>query len=141
MIVIPYKPEHMESLLLQPSQAYMRTYLERPEYRRALAIDGKSFTALDGDRVLGCAGIVPIWDGRAEAWAILARDLRREFLAIHHATKRFLAVCGVRRIEAHVDADFGCAKQWIERLGFVNEGPLAKYTPDGRDCIRYAKVT
>jgi hypothetical protein len=140
MIVQPFQPEHLERLLLQPAQEYARPYLSDPAYAKALVLPGHSFTALDGDRVLACAGIIPLWEGRAEAWALMGRDLRAHFLAIHHATRRFLNACGMRRVEAAVDAQFGCAKGWIEALGFEEEGVLRAYTPDGRDCIRYARV-
>lgn len=140
MIVIPYKPSHLESLLLQPAQAPARTYFENPDYARALDRPGNSFTAMDGDRVLAIAGVVPLWEGRAEAWALLGSDLKRDFIGIHRATLRFLDVCGFRRVEAAVDAQFCQAVDWVKLLGFECEGPLKAYTPDGRDCIRYARV-
>lgn len=140
MRIEPYTPAHLQRLLLQPAQVAMRPYLSDPGYARALDIPGKAFAAVEGDQVLACAGIIPMWEGRAEAWALLAADLKPHFLGIHYATKRFLNACGMRRIEAAVDAQFGCARGWVEALGFIYEGPLAKYTPDGRDCLRYARV-
>lgn len=139
MNIVPYTPAHLESLLLQPAQDLARPLLASPEYRQALAVPGMAFTALDGDRVLCCAGLMPLWEGRAEAWALMGADLRPQFLRIHYATKRFLNACGMRRVEAAVDAHFGCAKEWIEALGFEFEGVLHAYTPDGRDCLRYAR--
>ncbi len=140
MLIVPYQPAHLEALMIQPSQAAIRPQLASAEYRAALGVPGMSFTALDGDRVLVCAGLMPSWEGRAEAWALMSTDLRVHFLAIHYATKRFLNACGIRRVEATVDAEFGCAKAWIEALGFRYEGPLEAFTPDGRDCMRYARV-
>jgi RimJ/RimL family protein N-acetyltransferase len=140
MQIVPYKPEHLTNLLLQPAQAYMRPFFDDPQYGRALAIPGKAFTAIECDRVLGCAGLIPYWEGRAEAWSLLANDIKGNFVPIHMAALRFLDSCGFRRVEAHVDADFGCAKRWMDMLGFQYEGPLKAYTPDGRDCLRYARV-
>lgn len=139
MKVVPYQPEHLKSLLLQPGQSRARPYLERADYATALVMP-TSFTALEGDRVLACAGVIPLWQGRGEAWALMGSDLRRHFLCIHRATLRFLEACGLQRVEAAVDAEFCEAVEWIEMLGFKHEGPLRKYTPDGRDCIRYARV-
>ena len=140
MIVVPYQPHHLESLLLQPNQAYMRSLMTNPEYQKSLDITGKAFTAIDGETVLACAGIVPFWEGRAEAWAIMSHDLKRHFLLIHRATERFLDACGFPRVEANVDANFGCAQRWMDMLGFVSEGLMHKYTPDGRDCTRFARI-
>ena len=141
MIVVPYRPEHLQSLLLQPNQEFMRCFMDKPEYGNALAVPEKSFTALEGSRVLACAGLIPWWEGRAEAWALLAGGLKRDFVSIHRATLAYLNTCGFRRVEATVDADFAKAVRWMEMLGFTYEGPLAKYTPDGRDCLRFARIT
>lgn len=140
MIIEPYKPEHLDALLLQPAQEFMRPYFSDPQYRRALAVPGKAFAASHDGVVLGCAGVMPIWEGRAEAWALLGADLKNHFLAIHHATKRFLQACDVRRVEATVDAEFCPAREWIVHLGFRYEGPLRAYTPDGRDCLRFVRI-
>lgn len=140
MIVTPYQPAHLKSLLLQPAQAIVRPYFDKQGYAEALQKDGCSFTAMDGDRVLAIAGVVPLWEGRAEAWALLSANIRRDFLAIHHAVERWLQVCPFRRVEAAVDAEFPEAVRWVERLGFEREGPLRAFTPDGRDCIRFARV-
>lgn len=140
MIITPYQPTHLDALMLQPAQEMARPLLADPEYRKALAVPGMAFSALDGDRVLCCAGLIQYWEGRAEAWALMGQDLKRDFLRIHYATRRFLDVCGFRRIEATVDPDFGCARAWIEALGFKYEGLMPGYTPDGRDCFRYARV-
>lgn len=140
MIVEPYTPAHLTNLLLQPAQAYLRPHMSNPEYGRALQVPGLAFSCIEGDRVLGCAGLVPFWAGRAEAWAMFAANLNREFIYIHQAAVRFLDSCGIRRVEAHVDAGFGQAQKWVEMLGFEYEGPLRAYTPDGRDCLRYARV-
>lgn len=140
MQILPYTPKHLENLLLQPSQEYMRPMMLKKEYQDVLNVQGKAFSAVKGGQVIACAGILPMWEGRAEAWALMNRDIKTEFIHIHRATLRFLEICGVRRVEAHIDRDFGCAVRWIEMLGFEFEGNEAKYTPDGRDTMRYARV-
>lgn len=139
MRIEPFKPEHLKRLLLQPKQETIRPFFENPEYGKLLAND-LAYTAFDGSRVLCCAGLIPLWEGRAEAWALMGDDLKRDFLKIHHAVRLFLNASNIRRIEAMVDAQFESAKAWVEMLGFQNEGLMRAYTPDGRDCIRYAKM-
>lgn len=140
MHIVPYQPEHLDALLLQPNQAYMRGFLGKPEYRQLLNVPGKAFSAVHDGQVYACAGLVMVWQGRAEAWALMAPDLRKHFLTIHNATLRFLTSCAVPRVEANVDEDFGCARRWIEMLGFSFEGKSPKFTPDGRTVLRYARV-
>lgn len=139
MKIEPFRPEHLERLLLQPRQADARQLFENPAYGQALA-NGLAYTAIEGDVILCCAGLLPHWEGRAEVWSLMGADLRRHFVAIHHAAVRLLDVADFRRIEASVDAKFCNGRRWVERLGFKAEGVMRAYTPDGRDCIRYAKV-
>lgn len=139
MIIEPFKPEHIENLLIQPAQAFMRPLMSNPDYGRTLAM-GPAYSALEGGLVLGCAGVIPLWDNRAEAWALMGADLKRHFVRIHRAALRFLDGCPIRRIEAHCDADFCDAKTWLELLGFQYEGFMRAFTPDGRDALRYARV-
>jgi hypothetical protein len=140
MRIEPFRPEHLETLILQPQQERARAFLANPDYGKALA-NGLAYAAIDDDgTVLCCAGLLPMWEGRAEAWALMGGNLKRHFLAIHHAALRFLSVAEFRRIEAVVDAQFCTGHKWLERLGFKPEGLREAYTPDGRDCIGYAKV-
>lgn len=137
--VVKFTPEHLDRLDEQEATAYLRPYL-RPEHVQALAA-GQSYTALAGERVVACAGVVEHWPGRGEAWAYLDRDCRRHFLAITNAVRRFLDVCPLRRVEAVVDVEFPAGHRWVRALGFALEAPrMAAYRPDGGDCALYARV-
>lgn len=140
MIVVPYKAEHLTGILVQDSQQYLRGYLN-PAHAEAVEAY-PAFTALDGNRVLGCAGILPLWNGRAQSWAFLAGGLERHFISIHRAVKRYLDVCGVRRIECAVDVGFEEGHRWAEMLGFKRETPepMLGYREDGGACFLYARV-
>jgi hypothetical protein len=140
MNIIPYKAEHLTMLMLQPSQGEARKYLGNPEYGRHLDVPGLAFTAMEGGEVLAMAGVMPRWEGRAEAWALLSGDLKRHFVRIHRAVLRFLETSDIRRIETAVDANFQAGIAWAEMLGFQNEGMMRGYTPEGRDCYRFARV-
>lgn len=139
MNIIPFQPIHLKLLMLQPQQEHARQYLGQPEYARTL-MSGPAFTAMEGERVIAMAGVLPYWEGRAEAWALLSGDLKRHFLRIHRAVLRFLETSDIRRIETAVDANFPQAIAWAEKLGFKCEGLMIGYTPEGRDCYRFARV-
>lgn len=140
MIIVPYKAEHLKRLLEQPGHENMLEFMSSTEYQRYLEAQGESFTALEGDKILACAGLLKMWKGRAVAWAIMDKDLKKHFLSIHYAVKRFLSATDYRRIETHVYCDFEQGKRWIELLGFTCEGVLHKYTPDGFDCFGYSRI-
>lgn len=140
MHIIPYTPDLMKRLLLQPKQAAARRYLKSAEYLEALNVPGMAFAAEEDGVVFAAAGVLPLWQGRGEAWALLSGDLGGRFVGIHRAVMRFLEACPLRRIETAVDVDFHEAVRWAHLLDFKLEGVMAGYTPDGRDCYRYARV-
>jgi hypothetical protein len=139
MQIVPYKADHLLQLALQEAQAYMGAWIT-PEYAESL-VPHPSFTGIDNGVVVGCAGIIEIWPGRATAWALLSPDLNRKMIKVHRSVERFLGMCGVRRIETSVDAGFEDGHRWIEMLGFKLEAPvMSAYRPDGGDCSLYARV-
>lgn len=140
MIVEPFRPDHLESFIAQPAQEYARANLGSAAYRQAL-VGPYSFAGLIDGRVVACAGVVPLWEGRADAWALVAQDIGPLGMhRLHFAVARHLKRFSFRRIEAACDASFLQAHRWLELLGFAYEGPLKAYTPDGRDCLRFARI-
>lgn len=142
MNIIPFRPEHLEELKLQPSQAWMQDNMT-PEYGAALAAAGPAYTAIVGNGVVGCAGLIPQWQGRALAWALIACEAGPHLLGIVRAIRRGLDVIHpCRRVEAAVCADFAAGHRLMGLLGFTRETPepMRSYTPDGADAVLYAKV-
>lgn len=141
MIVVPFQPVHLDRLELQGSQAWLGEVLD-PSYGAAMKAAGPCYTALDGERVVACAGIVNMWENRAHAWALIAHDAGRHFVAVVRAIQRFLDMQDIRRIETTVDVGFEQGHRMIKMLGFTLETPepMRAYTPDGRDCYLYARI-
>lgn len=142
MKVEPLRAHHLTRLTLQDAQAYFGPEMAKPEYIRALIETGQAFAAVDGDTVIGCAGVVEVWDNRAMAWALLSRDAGRHMMTVHRLVAGFLAQAKWRRIEATVDAGFDAGHRWMKLLGFRLETPepMRGYRPDGGDCFLYARV-
>lgn len=137
--VLPFQAEHFERLHLQPAQGYLSSWLT-PE-QGAILEQSHAFTALVGDTVIGCAGIIPAWRGRALAWSFLAWNIGPHFLSVHRAVARHLDESGYRRIEISVDCDFSEGHRWARLLGFEMEAERMRgYRPDGGDCALYARV-
>lgn len=142
MRVEAYRPEHLRALELQQAQAHFRGQADDEAYARALAIPGHSFTAMDGDRVIGCAGCVEIWDNRAMAWALVSRDAGRNMVGVHRAVLGFLMAAKWRRVEAYVDAGFEPGMRWMELLGFRLDTPepMRAFRPDGGNCFLFSRI-
>lgn len=142
MMIKPFEPQHLESLRNRPTQEHVSEALYNDRYIQLLAASN-SWTAIDGDEVLGCAGLIESWPGHYQAWAILASDLGGPgMLRCTRAIKRMLEVQD-GRIETFVAADFEQGHRWMSVLGFERETPgvMRKWFPDGSAAVLYARVT
>jgi hypothetical protein len=141
VVIVPFSVEHLRAIRLQAAQAGVletvgdveAAYIEASDY---------AFTAMDGDDVVACAGILKLWEGRGHAWALLSGSIGHRFVRVHRAVKRAIEISGYRRIEMDVDASHAEAIKWAGMLGFYNETPdgMRGYTTDGRLYYRFARV-
>lgn len=96
-------------------------------------------------KVIMCGGIIDIWPGRAEAWAVLDKSCQANPASVRgilRVAQRLLSEHPANRIEATVRSDgFEEGHRFIYRLGFKLEAPrMLKYHPSGQDCALYARV-
>jgi hypothetical protein len=137
----PFKPEHLAMLALQPHQQPMRAFMQTPGYAEMLA-ETDAFTVYIDGRIVMCAGVMTLWEGRGTAWALLTGDLGGEHMRrVHYAAKRYFDASTLRRIEATCDVDFEEGHRWLRLLGFTLETPVMRnYRPDGGDESMYVRV-
>lgn len=140
-MIVAFQPEHLQRLLLQPSQAIMQPMLSDPSYGPSLAEAGPAYSAVHGDAVFACAGLIPQWNGRAVAWALIASEAGQHLVGIHKAVRRALDLHPFRRVETAVRTDFDAGHRWARMLGFDREATMRGYAPDGYDYDLYARVT
>lgn len=140
MRIVPFEPDHLNRILLQPSQAIMQPIMSNPEYGPSLAKAGPAYSLVDGDAVFATAGLIKQWDHRAIAWALISEEAGPHFFMIHKAVRRALTFHNYRRVETSVSCDFEQGHRWARMLGFEREGRMRAFTPDGRDCDLYARV-
>lgn len=140
MRIVPFEPDHLKRLLLQPSQAIMQPTLSKPEYAQSLHKAGPAYSLVDDDGVYACMGLIHQWDNRAVAWGLISAESGPHFILIHKAVHRTMRLHNYRRIETAVASDFEQGHRWAKMLGFEREGRMRSYTPDGRDCDLYARV-
>ena len=140
MKIVPFEPQHLDTLLLQPSQAIMQPTLSQPEYAQSLHKAGPAYSLVDGDEVFASMGLIPQWEGRAIAWGLISAESGPHFILIHKAVHRTMQMHPFRRIETSVSCEFAQGHRWARMLGFKREGRMQAYTPDGRDCDLYARI-
>ena len=137
--VVPFKAAHLAAMKVQTAQIEATKWvtLEQAESLET----SPSYTALVDGNPVCAAGVVPMWDSRAIAWALVAELGPMNFLKCHRAAKGFLDGCGIRRVEMSVDCGHRAAHRWARALGFRMEGVMPAYAPDGRSHALYARIT
>lgn len=140
MEIVPFKPEHLETLLLQPSQKMLQPHILNKGYGEGLAAAGPAYSGVVDDAVIACMGLIPQWPGRAIAWGLIAAEAGSHFITITKAVFRTMELHPFRRIETAVASNFEQGHRWARMLGFEREGKMRAYTPTGDDCDLYARV-
>lgn len=143
-----FKPSDAEQISIQPMQIMDKRLFANwsdEEWERLRAAVSPGMTGFRDDLIIFCAGVIPQWEGRAIAWALLADSVDRyDMIWIHRQVEWILQTQiknGYRRIEAHIHEPFTAAHRWIRMLGFVSEGLMRRYDPLGRDMRLYARIT
>lgn len=122
---LDYAPEHLVAW------APGRYSLAQAE---AIRVPGLSYTARVDGLVVGLAGILPQWKGRAIAWTQVGGVPARAWPALTLKTIAVLEEAhrrGYWRIEMTTRCDCPAAYRWAVRLGFRCYAALECY---GEDC-------
>jgi hypothetical protein len=97
---------------------------------------------LEGGEIHAVAGIVPLWEGVGEAWAIPTKHIgKRKIVIGRHFKNTFHMVANdlkMRRVQAAVKVGYKEAHNLARFVGMTEEGLMKKYGPDGADYMRYA---
>ena len=128
----PFKKEHAALLDDYGAQAWVKDYFEACLDD---AEDGLAVSVWVDQVFIGCAGLAPVHDYRAIAWALFVPGYPQHFIKVHRATKAFLRehLKAFPRIEAYIDPEFTRAIRWVKSLGFREECSFKPYFfPDGR---------
>lgn len=142
MEVVVLQSDHLDQMTLQPSQQYLRDFINAPGYADCLIRGGYAFCAIENGKPIAAAGVIMTQPHIGLSWSLLTDDLSpRNMVSVHRAVKKFIDVSPISRIETHVRADApSSARRWVEMLGFEYEGRMRGYSQDGVDCLLYARL-
>lgn len=94
--------------------------------------------------ILGMGGVISVWKGVAIAWLLTACEIERYKLFFHKTIVRMLDSAirelSLHRIDVTVLAEHKTSINWLERLGFQNEGIMRKFDSGKNDYYRYALI-
>lgn len=130
--VVKLEPWHIKAINPQKAQRVESGNMpELPE--------GISFAIKEGDDILGAFGHVEVWEGRRQAWMLLAEGSSRKMLSIFRVISSLISEGSFRRLEMQVDAGFPQGYRFAEMLGFHLEYRAKKYFPNGNDAYLFVK--
>lgn len=145
--MVHFDAKHVSGLRLQNSQKISElTYVQNEAFAwDELASLTHSFTMLKDGSPIACAGLIPLWHGRASAWALIGNRVDRyDMIWIHRRVRFFLDMIQrdqlYRRIEATVLNSFDEGHRWVRLLGFEPEGLMRCYDAWAQDNMLYARV-
>ncbi|MCP4328432.1 MAG: hypothetical protein GY791_08350 [Alphaproteobacteria bacterium] len=140
MRIVPFRAAHFDRLDLQAAQRFTMPYLTSG-HGRFLETAGPAYSAIADGHVVGCAGLIPVWQHRAIGWALLSDAGPARFHSIHRTVRRHLDAASTRRIEIYVRSDHEHGHRWARALGFRFEcGPLCRFDPGGNDYDVYVRL-
>lgn len=93
-----------------------------------------------GQRCVGMAGVFPIWEGRAEAWALIGEGAQRYALGIVRKAREVLDGVSAHRVELNVKTSNVEGHRLAILLGFEYESTARKYHPDGSDVDVFVRL-
>lgn len=139
-MIVPFEPIHAMQIEVQKAQLP-----ELPEFREmapSLSSYGPAWTIIHGEIIVCCAGIIRIHEHRASFWGMFAGRMGpRAFLHVDRSLRRLVFKENpVRRLETTVPCGFTEGHRWAQSCGFVHEGDMRSFLPDGSDVHLYARV-
>lgn len=144
--IAPFLPEHARALRLREFDelclAGLGPGLDRNALWEFYHATGPGFTALAGDEVVACGGVVLARPGEGEGWALTGPSTPRFALSFHRAFVRLLPAveeeCGLARVTTLVHERHAVSRRWLRRLGFREDRLLAGAPGGGNHylCVR-----
>ena len=143
--IVPYKQDHGKKMIAFGLNDKLMDYDATFEENRIdFALAGLSFTLLCNSEPVCSGGIIPVWNGNAEGWAIASKRIfRNKIKAARLIKKRMDLLCvnnKIWRLQTAVKADFKIGIRFAEFLGFNNEGLMVGYGPDKTDYYLMARI-
>lgn len=150
--IIPFEPYHLLLLELQEEQKHFldlfNTAKEIIDYGETLRLNAVNtddkkacvWTAVIGDKVIGCGGIILASINIGEAWILVGEDFRKYAHRIAPVIKKQAAMAETVRVFALIDEGFERAERFIKWTGFQYEGTLRKVGTHGQNQKMYSRI-
>lgn len=141
--MIPYKLDHFDLLEIREREVQSMNIIGRAKERmEVLAQTGNCFTMIYSGKIIGVMGWFEHWPEVCELFVLPTIYLSEAGFIFARTMKRYLhsfeKVRNFRRVQVTAVKDI-LHNRWLSWLGFVIEGTLKKYGPNGEDFIMWAR--
>ena len=131
---IPCELAHLTQIEVQNVQ--IKNTSDFAPVAESLPTHARTLMAEDG-HVLVCFGVMPMWEGVAQAWSMLSdAALKDHPMELSRSARCWLGSVAERdalkRIQATVAADHKAGHRWIKWLGFKNPRLMQNYGMGGK---------
>jgi len=133
------EPGDVKTIMVQEKQGHALLYLD-DDYEKDLLQSAYTVVGEHDGEIMVIFGVTEMWQGRAQAWALLSRQAGKHLKAITVRARSLLDAAPFRRIEAQCDFNFPQADRWLKMLGFQFEGVAEKFNPDGSSAKLWARL-
>lgn len=119
-MIVPYEPQHLMAVRLQPQQTRDTFDGSVPEHGQAwsLVVDGRCYAV---------GGLYPASERMATAWAFIGRDAGPHFVRLVRAMRHKMHAAPWPVIRAGALHGFVAAHRLLHMLGFVKINAVAHY--------------
>lgn len=139
-MIIDFHPAHTLNISVQEDQRATFEYIDD----MALAdLGGAAHTYLEDGNPKASFGLMPVWKGRAQVWAVVGDNVNN-WIALHKSVKSLMEATakdyGIIRLEMTTEVGFKQSERWARMLGFNKESLMPSYGPDGLDHINWVRL-
>ena len=146
--IVPYTKEHGQFILsCQMNHKVLeadRHYINVEGDAKNLEQNNLAFTGIVNYQPIFAAGMKMVWGRVAEGWVIATSEIWKNPLAVARAIKKDFARVArehnIERVQTAIRKDFKQGQRFAEWLGLENEGLMKKFSFDGTDQYRYARI-
>jgi hypothetical protein len=125
MEFVHFRAEHINTLKVEGPNVEELQYIPRDVYWPLMEA-GYAFTAMDGEKVVACFGMVPLYRKVAEIWLVVGSDAEKHAISIVREMKRqrdFLME-HYDGLVAYTIAECEKSKRFVQTCGFEQCGMI-----------------
>lgn len=143
-MIVNYKPEHYDRLIEQGHLGFTKTDEAMEAEKIALAQENvTTYTYLMQDKVLLIGGVLVMWPGFGEVWAMYSNEIKKRdymveaFSVSQDMINTFIEKLHLFRLNATCRITEKRYARWLERLGFRLNTEMEMYYPNKETALLY----